>query len=113
MIKTILPDKNGPPTYLTIHFILFSLTLHLQKKTKIPSLYGNNHLIFTDIDFFFCFTDWQQGDCTMSVKVFLFQFYVQMALLMLLTESVDNKQWSEEEPARRTFDDMILKNYAF
>ena len=71
------------------------------------------HLILTDIDFFFCFTDWQQGDCTMSVKVFPFQFYVQMALLMLLTESVDNKQWSEEEPARRTFDDMILKNYAF
>ena len=49
----------------------------------------------------------------MSVKVFLFQFYVQMALLMLLIESVDNKQWSEEEPARRTFNDMILKNYAF
>lgn len=49
----------------------------------------------------------------MSVKVFLFQFYVQMALLMLLIESVDNKQWSEEEPARRTFDDMILENYAF
>lgn len=49
----------------------------------------------------------------MSVKVFLFQFYVQTALLMLLTESVDNKQWSEEEPARRNFDDMILENYAF
>lgn len=49
----------------------------------------------------------------MSVKVFLFQFYVQMALLMLLTENVDNKQWSEGEPARRTFDDMILRNYAF
>ena len=49
----------------------------------------------------------------MSVKVFLFQFYVQMVLLMLLTESVDNKQWSEEELARRTFNDMILKNYAF
>ena len=38
--KKILPDKNGPPTYLTILFVWFILILHLQKKTQIPSLYG-------------------------------------------------------------------------